>query len=40
MSLPANLSMGAVTLKVENLDNMISYYRDAIGLDLISQVSG
>ena len=32
--------MGAVTLRVENLDRMISYYRDAVGLDLISQVSG
>ena len=32
--------MGAVTLRVENLDNMIAYYRDAIGLDLISQVDG
>ena len=32
--------MGAVTLRVENLDNMIAYYRDAIGLDLISQVAG
>jgi catechol 2,3-dioxygenase len=40
MSLPANLSMGAVTLRVENLDAMIAYYRDAIGLDLISQVAG
>ena len=40
MSLPANLSMGAVTLRVENLDRMISYYRDAVGLDLISQVAG
>ena len=40
MSLPSNLSMGAVTLRVQNLDNMIAYYRDAIGLDLISQVDG
>ena len=40
MSLPANLSMGAVTLRVENLDLMIAYYRDAVGLDLISQVAG
>ena len=40
MSLPANLSMGAVTLRVEDLDRMISYYRDGVGLDLISQVSG
>ena len=40
MSLPANLSMGAVTLRVENLDLMIAYYRDAVGLDLISQMAG
>ena len=40
MSLPANLSMGAVTLRVENLDRMIGYYRDAVGLDLISQIAG
>lgn len=40
MTLPANLSMGAVTLRVENLDRMISYYRDGVGLDLISQASG
>jgi catechol 2,3-dioxygenase len=32
--------MGAVTLRVENLDRMISYYRDAVGLDLISHVAG
>jgi catechol 2,3-dioxygenase len=32
--------MGAVTLRVENLDKMIAYYRDAIGLDLISEVAG
>jgi catechol 2,3-dioxygenase len=40
MSLPANLSMGAVTLRVENLDRMIAYYRDAVGLNLISEVAG
>ena len=40
MTLPANLTMGAVTLRVKNLDLMIGYYRDAIGLDLISQNSG
>ena len=32
--------MGAVTLRVENLDRMISYYGDGVGLDLISQDSG
>jgi catechol 2,3-dioxygenase len=40
MTLPANLSMGAVTLRVKNLDLMIAYYRDAVGLDLISEVAG
>ncbi len=40
VTLPANLFMGAVTLRVENLDNMISYYRDAVGLDLISETAG
>jgi catechol 2,3-dioxygenase len=38
MNLPANLSMGAVTLRVENLDLMVSYYQNAVGLDLISQI--
>ena len=32
--------MGAVTLRVRDLENMIFYYRDAIGLDLISEVAG
>ena len=32
--------MGAVTLRVENLDRMIDYYRDAVGLDLISEFAG
>jgi catechol 2,3-dioxygenase len=31
--------MGPVTLRVKNLDRMTSYYRDGVGLDLISQVS-
>ena len=39
MSLPDKLSMGPVTLRVKNLDLMTSYYRDGVGLDLISQVS-
>jgi catechol 2,3-dioxygenase len=34
--LPANVQMGPVTLRVANLDNMLSYYRDAIGLQVIS----
>jgi catechol 2,3-dioxygenase len=29
-------AMGAVTLKVADLDRMIAYYRDGVGLDLIS----
>ena len=28
--------MGAVTLRVGNLDNMIAYYRDAVALELLS----
>lgn len=32
--------MGAVTLRVKNLDRMIAYYRDAVGLNLISQIAG
>lgn len=38
--LPANTAMGAVTLWVADLDAMIRYYRDGVGLDLISQVEG
>lgn len=38
--LPANTAMGAVTLWVADLDSMIRYYRDGVGLDLISQVEG
>jgi catechol 2,3-dioxygenase len=40
MTLPANLAMGAVTLRVENLDRMIAYYRDAVGLEMISELTG
>jgi catechol 2,3-dioxygenase len=40
MNLPANLKMGAVTLRVQNLDLMLSYYRDTIGLDQISAKAG
>ncbi|MBO1901633.1 VOC family protein [Leucobacter weissii] len=32
--------MGAVTLAVENLDRMIAYYRDGIGLALLAQEKG
>ena len=38
--LPANSDMGAVTLWVADLDNMIKYYRDAVGLELFSEVNG
>lgn len=35
--LAADTTMGAVTLKVANLDRMIAYYTRGVGLDLISQ---
>jgi len=35
--LAADTAMGAVTLNVADPDAMTSYYRDAVGLDLISQ---
>lgn len=35
--LPANTAMGAVTLWIADLDSMICYYRDGVGLDLLSQ---
>jgi catechol 2,3-dioxygenase len=35
--LAANTSMGAVTLKVGNLDPMIAYYQDGVGLTLLAQ---
>lgn len=34
-TLPADLTMGAVTLDVANLDVMTAYYRDAVGLDVL-----
>jgi len=34
--LPANISMGAVTLRVANLDLMLRYYRDTLGLTTIA----
>ena len=34
--LPANTAMGAVTLWVADLDAMIRYYRDGVGLELIT----
>lgn len=38
--LPANADMGAVTLWVSDLDQMIRYYRDGIGLTLFSEING
>ena len=38
--LPAQSDMGAVTLWVADLDKMIRYYRDAVGLELFSVVNG
>ncbi|HRN30087.1 MAG TPA: VOC family protein, partial [Terrimesophilobacter sp.] len=35
--LAPDTAMGAVTLKVANLDRMIAYYAQGVGLDLISQ---
>lgn len=34
--LPANIAMGAVTLRVADFDKMLSYYRDAVGLQVLS----
>lgn len=36
--LPADTNMGAVTLWVADLDSMIRYYRDAVGLELFSNI--
>ncbi|WP_290806046.1 VOC family protein [Herbiconiux sp.] len=36
--LAPDTAMGAVTLRVGDLDRMIAYYRDAVALDLISHV--
>jgi catechol 2,3-dioxygenase len=38
--LPANTAMGAVTLWVANLDEMIRYYSNAVGLELLSNIGG
>lgn len=38
--LPANVDMGAVTLWVADLDQMMRYYRDAVGLTLFSEING
>lgn len=37
--LPANTAMGAVTLWVADLDTLVSYYRDGVGLELLTQVA-
>src|SRR5690606_36937078 len=36
-NLAADTTMGAVTLKVANLDRMVAYYQQGVGLDLLSQ---
>lgn len=38
--LASDTGMGAVTLKVHDLDAMIAYYRDGVLLDLIAQADG
>jgi len=39
-ALAASTAMGAVTLRVADLDAMIAYYRDGVLLDLLSQEQG
>lgn len=39
-ALAADTGMGAVTLKVADLDAMTRYYRDAVGLDVLEDVGG
>ena len=34
--LPSDISMGAVTLRVAAFDKMLTYYTDAIGLEILS----
>ena len=38
--LPANSDMGAVTLWVSDVDAMVRYYRDGVGLTLFSEFNG
>jgi len=38
--LAADTAMGAVTLKVADLDAMVSYYRDGVGLELLAEEGG
>ena len=40
LKLPDNLEMGAVSLWVSDLDAMIKFYRDAVGLSLLSEHAG
>jgi len=40
LTLPAETSMGAVTLMVANLDAMVAYYTGAIGLEVIAAETG
>ena len=35
--LPADIKMGAVTLRVANLDAMTKYYSDVLGLKVLSE---
>lgn len=39
-TLPANISMGPVTLRVADLDAMLRYYRDGVGLEILSEIPG
>lgn len=38
--LPANSAMGAVTLWVSDLDEMIKFYQNGVGLTLLSEENG
>lgn len=35
--MPSNIAMGAVTLRVADLDNMLKFYRDVLGLQTIAE---
>ena len=39
IQLPASLSMGAVTLKVKDVDTMLRYYTEGVGLKVLSSSS-
>lgn len=39
-TLPTNISMGAVSLKVSDLAKMMAFYRDAVGLKLLAESGG